>query len=338
MTIRSETICICIAAYNAEATVARAVASALCQEHVSEVIVVDDGSADLTANAARQCDDGSGRLKVIVLEQNSGPSAARNEALAQSSADIFCVLDADDYLLPERTSRLVAFDHGDWDLLADDILIIPQGLAEDERTELLDVPPRVLAELDVPTFVLGNISRLGRERRELGFLKPLIRRRFVEAQSLRYETSMRLGEDYALYVQALMRGAKFKVADFCGYVAVERANSLSSKHSASDLNAICAFDAACLEVTSLSDAARQALAAHQRATTRKWALARALEVRRQQGIGEALRFLAKQPRSARYVASEIFRAKSTSIRRRLWSENEIQQPRRLIGQGPIDIG
>ena len=73
-----ESICVCIAAYNAESTIARAISSALGEPNVSEVIVVDDASTDLTAARARQCDDGTGRLSVIVREMNGGPAAARN--------------------------------------------------------------------------------------------------------------------------------------------------------------------------------------------------------------------------------------------------------------------
>src|SRR5690606_5010054 len=78
----NDSVCVCIAAYNAEDTIARAVDSALRQSHVTEVIVVDDASMDGTVAIARQCDDGSGRLSVIVLERNGGPSGARNRALA----------------------------------------------------------------------------------------------------------------------------------------------------------------------------------------------------------------------------------------------------------------
>ena len=45
------------------------------------VIVVDDASPDATADQARAGDDGSGRLKVMRLDVNGGPAAARNLAL-----------------------------------------------------------------------------------------------------------------------------------------------------------------------------------------------------------------------------------------------------------------
>lgn len=68
----NETVCVCIAAYNAAGTIARAVASALDQAEVGEIIVVDDASTDATAETARACDDGSGRLSVLSSIKTQG--------------------------------------------------------------------------------------------------------------------------------------------------------------------------------------------------------------------------------------------------------------------------
>ncbi|WP_156031983.1 glycosyltransferase, partial [Shinella sp. DD12] len=49
---REETVCVIIAAKNAEKTIGKAVGSALAQPEVAEVVVVDDGSDDRTMAAA----------------------------------------------------------------------------------------------------------------------------------------------------------------------------------------------------------------------------------------------------------------------------------------------
>lgn len=331
----AQSVCVCIAAYNAEGTIARAIASALAQDHVAEVVVVDDASTDSTAQVAERCDDGSGRLIVHRLARNAGPSAARNVALSTSRANIFCVLDSDDFFLPGRIGRLLAADIGEWDFLADDILIVPEPLTTAPLAVEPDDDPQCVLDLAVDTFVLSNISVPGRPRAELGFLKPLIRRRFLDTKGLRYDPQMRLGEDYALYVSALLQDARFKVVGFCGYVAVERSTSLSSMHRAADLDGIRTFDGRCLSNTGLSRAAERALAAHYRATTDKWALARALEIRRAVGVGAAMQFLASQRKSLRPVLTEIVRAKSTRLARATRG-NPLPPTgltRRLIGQG-----
>lgn len=325
------TVCICIAAFNAERTIARAINSALQDAHVTEVIVVNDASTDATSDVARGCDDGTGRLTVIELKRNSGPSVARNTALAHSRADIFGILDSDDYLLPGRISRLMSVDSGGWDFIADDILIVPEHLATvaiSGTAADVQKPPVVL---DVSTFVRSNISNPRSPRAELGFLKPLIRRSFLDFKSLRYDPDMRLGEDYALYVRALLAGATFKIVGFCGYVAIERATSLSAVHRPVDLAGIRDFDESCLKHSDVDSMTRQALAAHSRATTNKWVMAEALNIRRARGLAAALRFVAGNPKSASYVLSEFVRAKTAAA----WNmrPNPTGGPaiRRLIG-------
>ena len=58
-------VCVIIAARNAARTIPAAIASALREPEVAEVVVVDDASTDDTAQVARAADDGSGRLSVM---------------------------------------------------------------------------------------------------------------------------------------------------------------------------------------------------------------------------------------------------------------------------------
>lgn len=312
-------ICVVIAAHNAEATVGRAVRSALAQDHVSEVIVVDDASTDRTAAASRLADDRSGRLKVLVEPRNLGPAGARNRALACSQAPYFCVLDADDYMLPDRMARLIASAAGsvEWDLIADDIIILPQ------QAQLSFSLRRAAAAgkahlLNVESFVLGNISRSGRPRGELGFLKPVLSRAFLRRHGLAYDETIRLGEDYALYLLALLHGAKFRLISACGYVAVERPDSLSSRHGSDDLARIAAFDDAVLQGHSgLSAAGRHALEKHRGAMRNKFIYAAALEKKQAEGIGPGLAWLARRPSAWPYVFAQTLRAKAHALRCRL---------------------
>ena len=96
--------------------------------------------------------------------------------------------------------------------------------------------------LTAAAFIDGNISRPGQMRRELGFMKPLMRRGFLDRHAMRYDETLRLGEDYALYTEALLRGARFRLTSGCRYLAVWRSGSLSGGHSAADLLALAAAD------------------------------------------------------------------------------------------------
>ena len=246
-----------IAAWNRSETIQRAVMSALAQPDVRAVVVVDDGSSDDTASRARDCAVDSCRLVVERLVENRGPSAARNLALQISTAPWVTPLDADDYLLAGRIAALLAKAEA-WDFVADDLLRARDGADGSMRPALFErhFDPRPLS---FEQFVRGNVTSRGLLRKELGFLKPLIRRSFLERHGLRYDERLRLGEDYALYARALLAGARFLLVPVEGYVSVIRDDSISSRHSREDLERLRDSDRDLIAQTSLTAGERRAL-------------------------------------------------------------------------------
>lgn len=169
-------VCVIIAAKEAQATVGRAVACALADPLTAEVVVVDDGSTDETRAAANRADDKSGRLTVLWLGRNVGPAAARNLAIAATSAPFITILDSDDYWLPGRLGRLMAqMDRHDF--LADDLLRVKEGREQEPAATLMGPRAVLPRSLTLAEFALANVSRMGRDRQELGFLKPVMRLR-----------------------------------------------------------------------------------------------------------------------------------------------------------------
>ena len=226
-----------IATWNGAATIERAVQSALSDDHVSQVIVIDDGSTDGTYAVVEAIKDRIGaRIVLQRLGQNKGPSVARNRGLELSSAPWVAVLDADDYFCPGRIKALLDASEGA-DFVADDQIQVKQGQDPDLFGDALIGHDTVMT-LDFATFVANNISRGGRLRKEFGFLKPIMRRSFLDTNQLRYPEQLRLGEDFALYARALGAGAVFRVIPARTYVSVIRADSLSGKHSKHDLECL----------------------------------------------------------------------------------------------------
>ena len=227
-------VTIIIAAYNAEATIARAIGSALAEPEVAEVIVIDDFSVDQTVSAASAANDGSGRLRVLRQPSNQGPSAARNRAIAESLSDWIGILDADDFFVPGRVACLLRFSE-QADMIADDMWQVAEHAVDGPRLALLGDTLAGPLQIGFDDFVLSNVTRRGRARRELGFIKPLMRREFLAAHRLHYQDHMRLGEDFELYARALALGARLWLVPQQGYVSVVRPDSLSGQHSETDL-------------------------------------------------------------------------------------------------------
>ncbi|MBZ9676462.1 glycosyltransferase family 2 protein [Mesorhizobium sp. ES1-1] len=285
MSMTSPEVCVIIAARNAAPTIATAIASALREPEVVEIVVVDDASTDETAAVARSADDGSGRLIVMRFDNNRGPSVARNAAIAGSRSPFISILDADDFFLEGRFRNL--FAASDWDFAADNIMLIRDGTTED-ATKI--VAPRFAADpefLDFDRFVEGNISRRRVQRGELGFLKPVISREFLDRHGLRYDESLRLGEDYELYARAVACGARFKIIRSCGYGAIVRADSLSGRHKTQDLKRLADADLALLSIDRLPEASRAVLRRHERHVRDKYRLRNFLDVKAESGLAAA---------------------------------------------------
>jgi hypothetical protein len=100
-----------IPAYNAAATLRRAVASLLRDSHAHgldghEIIIVDDGSTDLTRDLAEELALSDDRVWVIP-QPHSGVSAARNAGVGLARGDWIHFLDADDWMLEGGLVRLL---------------------------------------------------------------------------------------------------------------------------------------------------------------------------------------------------------------------------------------
>jgi glycosyltransferase involved in cell wall biosynthesis len=105
-------VSILIPAHNAEEWIAETLESALGQTwQRKEVVVVDDGSTDQTAEVARRY--ASSGVRVLSTE-NQGQSAAQNHAFRQCQGDYIQYLDADDLLAADKIERqLEALREGD---------------------------------------------------------------------------------------------------------------------------------------------------------------------------------------------------------------------------------
>ena len=97
-----------IPCFNAERTLAACLDAVLRQDYpLAEIVVVDDGSTDRTAQIAAGFP-----VRVLRHETNRGLAAARNTAFRAMSAEYIASLDADCMANPDWLSRLMRrFDH-----------------------------------------------------------------------------------------------------------------------------------------------------------------------------------------------------------------------------------
>ena len=101
-------VSIIMPAYNAQATIAASIQSVRAQTLKNwELIIVDDGSKDDTADIASAIAKQDARI-CVVQRPNRGPSIARNVGASLAQAHVIAFLDADDFWAAERLSGMLA--------------------------------------------------------------------------------------------------------------------------------------------------------------------------------------------------------------------------------------
>src|SRR5689334_14486304 len=102
-------VTVLIPAYNEAAVIATSVGAALASDYpVLEVLVLDDGSTDATADAARAAAAGDPRCEVIRDPVNRGKAERLNAGFARAGHDLVVVTDADAHVHPRAIRVLVA--------------------------------------------------------------------------------------------------------------------------------------------------------------------------------------------------------------------------------------
>lgn len=98
------TISVVIPCYNGEAYIGQALESVRAQtRQPQEILVINDGSTDRTADVARSFDE----VRLLDNSVNMGPSVTRNRALIEARGNTVAFLDADDVWLPHHLETVV---------------------------------------------------------------------------------------------------------------------------------------------------------------------------------------------------------------------------------------
>jgi glycosyltransferase involved in cell wall biosynthesis len=183
-------VSVVVPAHDAEATIEAALRSALNQTRPpDEIVVVDDGSVDKTAAAARRAGDA---VRVVVQPQG-GPSAARNAGVAASSGDWVAFLDADDEWHPEKLEHQLR-------LAAGDVVLVATDWARDPVAARA---PRVVPTSAIPT---SRILLLNRFQTSTVLLR---RDAFMAAGG--FDPSLDGVEDWDMWLRASREGTVVKL-------------------------------------------------------------------------------------------------------------------------------
>jgi succinoglycan biosynthesis protein ExoO len=225
-------VSVIIPAYNVEECIERAIRSALEQSlEPLEVIVVDDGSTDTTADLVSRLSTEDGRIKLLRQPTNAGPAAARNLGIGSATGKWIAILDADDAFLPDRLRTLVgAAESRKLTFAADNLTLYDMGARRNVRLGIEPARIGSCLALDRYSFV-RNCMMNKPGAIDFGLLMPVMRRSFLSAAGVSYPEDCRHGEDFIFYLRALIAGATFEVFPGSMYLYSQRTGSISQKRS-----------------------------------------------------------------------------------------------------------
>jgi glycosyltransferase involved in cell wall biosynthesis len=191
-------VSIVIATYNRAHTIARSIASVLAQEHLLELIVVDDGSRDATAQVIEALHDP--RIVYHRIGDNRGASYARNKGVELAKGEFIMVWDSDDVLYPQALSRVM------------------QEFARDPSLGIVSAPARTVSggqEIPFPRVPSGPIT-----------LEDVLTKKIPSNEKIRVARAGIMKDvsykskhiDFLVNVELIERGSWYHIDDYLGDV------------------------------------------------------------------------------------------------------------------------
>ncbi len=286
-------VSVVMANWNGAAFLPEAVASVIAQEGVTlELLIADDGSTDDSQAVIGRLAGADTRIVVVPRGRRGGPAAARNRALAVARGRWVAIVDSDDVILAGRLARLVsAAETMGADVAADDLAYFGEP-ATHGRT-LIDgrAGPEPVV-LSAEAFLQGHIPRY--RRPAWGYLKPVIRRSALGA--LRYDESLRIGEDSDLLLRLLLGGRRLVVVPEPLYGYRRHAGSVSHRWAPEIVSRIAAHQRAMLaEYPGLPPALRVLMRERLAGLERRVAFEELVVALKHGAGGDAIAVLARRP-------------------------------------------
>ncbi len=214
-----EKVSVIIPAYNVEKFIGECVESVLAQTYTNiEIIVVDDGSSDSTADICERLSEKDGRIKVI-RGSRGGVSHARNTALDNATGEYIMSVDSDDIIEPDMIK--IHYDK----LISTGADVVASGLNYvTEEGELLYKRPPALERVMSGRDAL--MARDGEEGANAVIASPcakLAKREIYEGK--RYKEGI-IYEDLHLMPYLYYDAKKFVIFPYSGYYYRQRTGSI----------------------------------------------------------------------------------------------------------------
>lgn len=175
--------------YNRENLVGKTIDSILSQKYENfELLLVDDGSKDLSLEVCRKYEKIDSRIKVFTKE-NGGVSTARNLGIENAQGEYICFIDSDDIVESDYLSSFVdEINKEDYDL----VICGFRNVLSTGETKFCELPGGNISDADVFWKNFGNLLEVNLLRSPVN---KLYRLKTLTEHSIRFDKSTQIAED-----------------------------------------------------------------------------------------------------------------------------------------------
>lgn len=225
----SQLISIIMPAYNAADCIKRGIESCLSQTFQEwELLIVDDGSTDSTAERIHLYCDGDSRIRYL-YQKNAGVSEARNHGLNEAKGAYVVFLDADDWLQRDALEILLRLQEENPDcLIACNRSLVKEEDAEQEWRKAVSVQGRFESKDQIPITKLARVEALentGTQRYNNSSVNKIFDRKVIDACGIRFDPSIFYGEDGLFVFDYLLSVKGMLHYNACLWNLLERSGS-----------------------------------------------------------------------------------------------------------------
>lgn len=208
-------VSIIVPVYNAEQYIENCINSILAQNFKDfELILVDDGSTDLSGEICDRFALNDKRVRVLHLS-NAGVSSARNAGIEHSAGDFIMFCDSDDYVSPDWMEKLYNRAINAPDCLALGGYTIHDLRGKTGRHELITYDKESCNKADFFEVCLKLLFYV--------VWNKIFNAEIIKKNNLRFNSDISLGEDLLFCLDYLrLSGDKIYITPDCGYQYVLR--------------------------------------------------------------------------------------------------------------------
>lgn len=201
---------IIIPVYNAEKYIERCIISLLKdvdELRCIEIIVIDDGSTDMSAEICLKYEKIDSRIKFL-YQENKGSSSARNLGIKIAHGKYISFIDADDYVENKYLQKIVNM----LNTMEADMYVLGYKVIKNEK---------LLYDVDCPElpgiYDVNKIAYIYGKYGDNTVWNKVFKRNIVENQKIEFNINKRIGEDLQFIQDFILNAKKIVMKDYKGY-------------------------------------------------------------------------------------------------------------------------